>query len=533
MGDGERGLSSLAVNAAKLLIDQARFSEAEALLQQAVEVRRRVLGNDDPGTLAAVSALAVVLGKLRKFRDAVRLSEEALEGYRRVRGPEHAETLLCMYRAGALQFSMGRSSQATPLLREALAGLRATPGREEHPEASHVMRSLAMVRREMGQDAEAEALLSEALTASERVYGPEHPDTLACINSLAIVLTRRVEARPEAEALLRRALAVRRRLVSDEHPDSIVAMNNLGRLLDDTGRRGVAEGVFLDALAVSRRVLGEGHPITQTTLSFLEGVRHAISWHGRGEDLGPGDAILPLEPTPVPPPPPVAPPAPPRVLVENPVAVRPGPVHAGIACDGCGEAPLSGPRFKCAGCTFYDLCEACYSRSSPAPVHPSSHAFFRIEVEGGPGFLVPPAGGVAIAHFGVQCDGCGESPIRGPRFKCRACGGGRRRVTLLCLTLSRTSSSSCALLHSVICRTSTFAAPATCATERAARPYRALCTRCPTRWAGSRCLARLLNLSHLSSIKARRALVSPRPRDSESDSTCTVTSELEGQWPGV
>jgi len=40
----------------------------------------------------------------------------------------------------------------------------------------------------------------------------------------------------------------------------------------------------------------------------------------------------------------------------------PLPAHMGVVCDGCGMAPLVGPRFKCSTCADYDLCGNCYPR---------------------------------------------------------------------------------------------------------------------------------------------------------------------------
>lgn len=36
--------------------------------------------------------------------------------------------------------------------------------------------------------------------------------------------------------------------------------------------------------------------------------------------------------------------------------------HRGVTCDGCGESPILGPRFKCEVCPDFDLCGNCYPR---------------------------------------------------------------------------------------------------------------------------------------------------------------------------
>mmetsp|Transcript_32108 Transcript_32108/g.59121 ORF Transcript_32108/g.59121 Transcript_32108/m.59121 type:complete len:583 (-) Transcript_32108:212-1960(-) len=56
----------------------------------------------------------------------------------------------------------------------------------------------------------------------------------------------------------------------------------------------------------------------------------------------------------------------------NPNGAEP-PVHPLIQCDGCGLAPIVGPRFKCMSCPDYDLCGACYVRKDE--MHPGQHVF--------------------------------------------------------------------------------------------------------------------------------------------------------------
>ena len=51
--------------------------------------------------------------------------------------------------------------------------------------------------------------------------------------------------------------------------------------------------------------------------------------------------------------------------------------HPGVTCDGCGQSPVSGPRFKCKICDNFDFCERCfYGRKS------HKHSFNRISDPG-------------------------------------------------------------------------------------------------------------------------------------------------------
>lgn len=56
---------------------------------------------------------------------------------------------------------------------------------------------------------------------------------------------------------------------------------------------------------------------------------------------------------------------------------NPDAVHEGISCDGCGENPIRGLRFKCSVCKNFDYCATCEERLN------HEHAFLKISQPGG------------------------------------------------------------------------------------------------------------------------------------------------------
>jgi len=50
------------------------------------------------------------------------------------------------------------------------------------------------------------------------------------------------------------------------------------------------------------------------------------------------------------------------------------PIHTGIHCDGCGESPITGIRYKCMECADYDLCMKCEERNE----HTVGHCFAKL-----------------------------------------------------------------------------------------------------------------------------------------------------------
>jgi hypothetical protein len=93
---------------------------------------------------------------------------------------------------------------------------------------------------------------------------------------------------------------------------------------------------------------------------------------------------------------------------QAPAAEASPDVHSNIRCDGCGQFPLVGVRYKCTVCNDYDLCSACEAKGQ----HPVDHPLIKLK-------QAPQA--ERDVHYGITCDGCGAVPIRGNRFKCTVC----------------------------------------------------------------------------------------------------------------
>jgi len=81
-------------------------------------------------------------------------------------------------------------------------------------------------------------------------------------------------------------------------------------------------------------------------------------------------------------------------------------VHQNVQCDGCGQHPIVGARFKCTVCPDFDLCSTCESKD----LHPVSHPLLKMKEQKR-----------SDVHYNIICDGCNMNPIQGVRYKCTVC----------------------------------------------------------------------------------------------------------------
>jgi eukaryotic-like serine/threonine-protein kinase len=204
------------------------YDRAAPLLQQAVTTSRRLLGDDDPGTLATVTQLANLRWYQNQPNEAERLYLEVAERRRRVLGDEHADTL--------------RSNDD--------------------------LASVYVVQRRLD---DAERLARKTLEVQRRTLGAEHPDTFYSMNILLAVYVRQ-ERYGEAEPLGRALVEGQRRVLGKEHPDTLTNLHNLARVYSGLNRFREAEALYMEATEARRRVLGPLHPATVLSVTGLSKV---------------------------------------------------------------------------------------------------------------------------------------------------------------------------------------------------------------------------------------------------------------------
>src|SRR5216683_2357470 len=243
------------------------FSRAKDLEQQSLDIRRRLLGPENPDTLASMDDLGGALKESGQFVEAAKMFREEIDIERRVLGPENPQTLNAMNNLTNDLRKDGHDEEGEKLGRETLDISRRVLG-TEHQQTLSTMDNLALCLESEGHFPESETLFREVLDTRRHVLGPEHPDTLNSMNSLSFALF--AEHRyVEAEKVNREAFDIRRRVLGPEHPQTLVSMENLGFALLCEGRYAEAEKLERESLDGHRRVFGPEHPQTLNTMAAL------------------------------------------------------------------------------------------------------------------------------------------------------------------------------------------------------------------------------------------------------------------------
>ena len=171
---------------------------AVSLFRKALAKEEEAKGKDSAGVAVRLNALAVLVGP----KDGIPMLERALAIDRRVLGERHPETSTTEANLAGLLLDSGRADAAVRMANAAMAGIEDTLGPED-PRVASVSTILAYCWRAKDDRARAERFYRRALAIDEAAYGAEHPETLNDVKNLAEFL-REIGKTSEAALLEKR-----------------------------------------------------------------------------------------------------------------------------------------------------------------------------------------------------------------------------------------------------------------------------------------------------------------------------------------
>jgi serine/threonine-protein kinase len=233
---------------------------ARPLFEEAYQRSRRVFGEDHEKTAQALAALA----SPKRFEEGVALLERALEIRRRILPPNHPAIAENLSQLALLHAESGRNEDARRLYSLALATFRG-PAERRHPKALEVMNDFAVLLDKLGEYPEAETLFRESLLSARAVIGPDSAAVADRINNLAVSLYS--EGRhEEAERLFRESYQRHSALFGENHWRTVNVARSVGGLLA-LQRRYAEALLWMDkAIATLRRA---PHPEPTMELGML------------------------------------------------------------------------------------------------------------------------------------------------------------------------------------------------------------------------------------------------------------------------
>jgi len=238
------------------------YDESQPLLEESLNIRRKILGNDNPETLHSISSMGALLIEQGKVSQAESYFREAMEGQIRILGYNDPATFRSMNNYGAILYYQSKFDEAEKYWREALEGRRRVLG-ETHSETLSSINNLAALLQGRGKLHEAEKLYREGIEIVSRSRGEDHPDYFLLQGNLGQLLFEQ-ERLTEGEAHLQKALEGDRRILGERHPQTLRSLFNICELR-------LKQGALTDAESCYREVLdGRRHALSKESLEIAD-----------------------------------------------------------------------------------------------------------------------------------------------------------------------------------------------------------------------------------------------------------------------
>lgn len=254
-------------NLALLLLATNRLSEAEPLIQRALEIVKRTFGDTNTLYANTLNNLAALLQHTNRQAEAEPLIRRALAIDEQFFGSDHPNIAKYLNNLAQLLQATNRLAESEPMMRRVLKIDEQSFG-NAHPNIARGLNNLAQLLQATNRLAEAEPLMRRALEIDERVFGNAHPIVATDLTNLAGLLEASNRL-ADAEALMRHALEINEHVFGKGHPNVAGVLNNLGLLLQTTNRLAEAEPLLRRALAIHEQSFGPNHPKVAISLNSL------------------------------------------------------------------------------------------------------------------------------------------------------------------------------------------------------------------------------------------------------------------------
>jgi serine/threonine protein kinase/tetratricopeptide (TPR) repeat protein len=255
------------------------YVAARQEFEGALRIGEKSLGADDRATLAAQSNLAWVLWKTGDFRGAWMHTEQALGVAQKALPPDDLTLADLLCRRGLLLQESARYDEARAPYERCLAIRERVLGPNNFA-VGWTLFDLGLMNYRAARYQAARTYYDRALAVLQKAVGPGHMAVAYPVNELGVLAMRNGDL-VTARSFLERALAIREQALGPNHPDVAWSLLTLAALLDRVGEHEVARQFYERAVRIDEDAFGADNPETCRALTYLA---RSLQLHGSRED---------------------------------------------------------------------------------------------------------------------------------------------------------------------------------------------------------------------------------------------------------
>jgi CHAT domain-containing protein/Tfp pilus assembly protein PilF len=249
------------------LYRSGKATEAEPVLIQALEIRKRALGNAHPDVAKTLTNLGNLYNQMGLFPKAESYFLQSLGIQKKTLGEDHHAVAVSLNSLGITYRNMGDYPKAEPYLLQALA-IEKKINSSDRTVLSKSLQYLGVLYHDMANYPKAEPYYLQALEINKEELGENHPTVADMLNNLG-VLYDDMGNYPKAEPYYFKAFEITKKALGEDHPSAAPPLNNLGNLFDEMGQYHKAEPYKLKALEIEKKTLGDDHPEVAASLNNI------------------------------------------------------------------------------------------------------------------------------------------------------------------------------------------------------------------------------------------------------------------------
>jgi len=237
-----------------------RFESGEPLIREAVAIKEKLLGREDPSFLNTYTNLSNLYNRLARQEEAEQIYLEIRQIRKKTLGVRHMDYALTTQNLASIYADMGRFEDAERMLVEVLDVLRESLGKD-HPKCATVLYNLGLVYFKVGRTDAAETVLLECKTIRAKTFGA---DNVQYANALMVLGNVYNEQKRYTEAETSCLEAIRIYEIEptpDKRPVQYAkALQGLAYAHVKTGQMARVEALLLQAKAINDKRFSRRHP---------------------------------------------------------------------------------------------------------------------------------------------------------------------------------------------------------------------------------------------------------------------------------
>ena len=266
------------------------YESSAEMLEQALQLRLRALGDSHPDVASVQNDLAETLIRLADYAGAEALLTDALATNERRSGPTSQDVARNLFNLAELHLKTSELDKAESFASASIdVYAQYVDGYSiELAEAKNMLARILQVRGDLDQT---EALLLESIEIVTRNEGADHPLTAYYLQNLGVLQRSKGDFKA-AEETFRRAVDATRRILGEKHHLLAATLVNQGTLLHANGDLENAERVLRDALQLHIETRGSDHPMVGYDKTALGMLLHDRSKLAEAEQMLRGALVI-------------------------------------------------------------------------------------------------------------------------------------------------------------------------------------------------------------------------------------------------